>query len=192
MNKILNLGIISCIFSILILLSITFWMHFDQLSKMELATIDFVYSIFNSIILFSLGKILVIKYEQTQLSALFKALIIILLSTSLSSIFYQFYLNIWILVPFVLLSVINLTMNIILMNKIMNPDLNHIQKITYLQIYCVSYLLIIIGLFILYIIIELKKIENRTFLIHLLKIIPIIFAGLFLYMTKKEINKLEN
>jgi hypothetical protein len=192
MNKILITGIISCILSILTLFSVGLLCYFDLSNNIELVTAEILYAIFNVLILLSLRKTLVVKYNLTHLDLIFKTLISITVLMSILSIIRQIDLRAWILIVFTTISLINLTINFVLVNRIMDPELNFIPKITYLQIYGVTFLLCFIGLFILNIVIEFKKSENLGFIKYFLNLLPIIFIGLFLYMTKKEIINNKN
>ena len=186
MNRLLNLGIISCLMIIFLHILIeSFSILGHGYIKIFIGGFN---SLFDIIILITLWRILVKLYGQTQLDTLLKLMISTSIILSILSVGYLFIVGKIIYTIISVLSVINLILYFIFINQIAEIDKSDISQIEQLKNYGLSFIICLFGLIIFEIIIAFNRIKNLKFIEHNLMIIPVIFIGIFFFKTLKSLK----
>jgi hypothetical protein len=181
----INIGITSSLILILIQLIGGFYelMQFDN--KSVVVALNLMNPFFNIIMFIVLWRVLVKYHKQSQLDLLIKSFILILIISAILTIVLEFQIAEIIIISLVRVSVINLILYFVFVNRIMDIEKFEIKQIESLKNYSLAFILCLLGQFALSIVIELKNIELK-FINHILFMIPIVFILSFFVKIKNE------
>jgi hypothetical protein len=189
MNKrLIYFGIISCSLLIVIQLTAGFieLLHYDH--KIISFTMNMLNMILNISIFTIIWRVLVKYYEQKQFNSLIKAMIVIMILITLFLTINMVIFPMIILLLTAGLSLINFILFFVFLSRIMDLEKYEVKRIKYLQNYSLSFLICLIGQFVLAALIEFKKTDAK-FLNHLLLLVPSVFILLFFIRIKDDIAK---
>ena len=182
----LNIGILSCWLLLFIqgIAGIIEIIHYDN--KTIILIMNMMNMFFNISIFMILWRVLVKFYRQTQLDWLIKSMIVMLIIIAILTIVIEFKMIKLILYILAGLSFINLILCFVFFNKILDIDIFEIKQIQYLKYYSLTFIICVLGQFILSILAELKN-KDLKYLSHFLSLIPVIFIVIFFRKIKNEI-----
>jgi hypothetical protein len=131
-------------------------------------------------------RVLVKYYEQKHFDWLVKAMIVIMILITLFLTINMVILPTIVLLLIAGLSLINLILFFVFFSRIMDIEKYEVKRIGYLQNYSLSFLVCLIGQFVIAALIEVKKTDAK-FLNHLLLLVPSVFILLFFIKIKDDI-----